>query len=92
MGFFLSASTLADVYEPFGRAAQVVAVLARAVAQKSRSYPFGMERWMKAKLELAALYRRVGSLEEAERLAHELTALTRLADPDFWLVERLEAE
>jgi len=89
--FFLAIMALADIHQQTGRDEEGVALLERAVAQRERSYPFGMEMWMNAQLELAGAHRRLGYHEAAETLEDELRALTAVADPDFWLVRRLES-
>ena len=87
--FFLALTTLADIHHRTDRSEEAIALLERAVGERSRSYPFGMELWMSAQIDLAQLHRATGNEATAEALEGELRALTSQADPDFWLLRRL---
>ena len=52
---------------------------------------FGVTKavWMNVQLQLAQLYRRRGQIDEAKALEDELRQLLVYAEPDFYILERL---
>ena len=85
----LRAEDVQSIHHRTDRSEEAIALLERAVGERSRSYPFGMELWMSAQIDLAQLHRATGNEATAEALEGELRALTSQADPDFWLLRRL---
>ena len=52
---------------------------------------FGVTKavWMNVQLQLAEMYRRRGQIDEAKALEDELRQLLVYAEPDFYILERL---
>ena len=50
----------------------------------------GAPFWMRDEMDLARLYRRLGRVQDAERIEAELRKLLAYADPDFPLLVELK--
>ncbi len=66
-----------------------VDVLEEAVQQRHMAFPVTKAVWMDVQLQLAQLYRRRGQIDEAKALEDELRQLLVYAEPDFYILERL---
>ena len=77
--------------ENFGSA---VSMLEKASADKPLvDYPIAMSRapfWMRDEMALAQLYRRMGRVQDAEKIENELRKLLAYADPDFPMLVELK--
>ncbi len=96
--YFRCAESLAIAWERQGNLDMALRTLEDASQQKNRTYSFvndyvGSAKvyWMRVRLRLAQLYRRLDRDAEALEIEAELRELLRYADPDLWLVRQLEA-
>jgi hypothetical protein len=79
----------ADALVQRGKISEAIAVLEESTAHRAESSEAGPQRWMNARAELAALYRRVGREQEARAIEDHLLALLAVADPDHPLLLEL---
>ncbi len=89
---FLSSLALARSYEQGGDATDAVRILEAVAANRPRVYVAMMENgplWMKDEMALAQLYRRMGRVQDAEKIESELRKLLAFADPDFPMLVEL---
>ncbi len=92
--YFFDADWLARAYEKQGNLLAAVQVLEGASANRAAvnfSVPMaGVPFWMQDEMDLARLYRRLGRVQDAERIENELRKLLVYADPDFPLLVELK--
>ena len=95
--YFRCAESLAMAWERQGNLDMALRTLEDASQQKNRTYSFVSDYvgsakvyWMRVRLRLAQLYRRLDRDAEALEIEAELRELLRYADPDLWLVRQLE--
>jgi tetratricopeptide (TPR) repeat protein len=89
----MGSKSLAGVLEKDGKLKEAAEVLERAAESLGRiailyGYDTG-SMWMKNRIQLAGLYRRMGREQEARKIEDELRKLLACADPDHALVREL---
>ena len=94
--YFRCSESLANAWERQGDLEMALRTLEDASQQKSRTYPWANPggaspklHWMRVRLRLAQLYRRLEREAEALEIETELRDLLRYADSDLWLVRQL---
>jgi tetratricopeptide (TPR) repeat protein len=89
----MGSESLAGALEKDGKLGEAVEILERLAEAKGRACViYGGEHgalWMRTRLQLAGLYRRLGREQEARRIDDELRKLLAYADPDHQLVREL---
>lgn len=90
MYYFLGAESLARAWEQQGNLEKAIEVLEDASQQKNRSYPGGAAAWIRVRVRLAQLYRKVGREREAQEIEAELLKLLAYADPDHPILLQLQ--
>lgn len=94
----IAAPALAQAYLKEGRTASALEVLEDAASNRVSVYGWlvdGVPFWMQDEIALAQLYRRLGRVQDAEKIESELRKLLACADPDYPLLvelNRLENE
>ena len=88
--YFLALQALASAWLELDDRENALQALELASRQKHRTHPFARESWMALQLQLASLYRELGRDQDALAIEAELRRLMVLADPDFWLVQKLK--
>ena len=93
-GIFLAGSeSLANAYEQQGDSAGLLRVLEKASAEKLLLYRVRLEPvviyWQRNQLRLAQLYRKLGRVEEARKVADELLSQLAYADSDHPILRQL---
>jgi tetratricopeptide (TPR) repeat protein len=92
--YFLGAESLARAYERQGNTSAAVRTLEEASANRARvNFEVAMAGapfWMQDQMELARLYRRLGRVQDAQKIEGELRKLLTYADPDFPLLVELK--
>lgn len=88
----IAAPALAQAYLKEGRTASALEVLEDAASNRVSLYGWlvdGVPFWMQDEMALAQLYRRLGRVQDAERIESELRKLLAYADPDYPLLVEL---
>jgi tetratricopeptide (TPR) repeat protein len=92
--YFLGAESLALAYERQGNTSTAVHLLEEASANRPRvNFEItmaGAPLWMRDEMDLARLYRRIGRVQDAQKIEDELRKLLTYADPDFPLLVELK--
>jgi tetratricopeptide (TPR) repeat protein len=92
--YFPGAESLAQAYEERGDLSNALQVLEEASANRARvSNEIAMSGavlWMQDQMDLARLYRRLGRVQDAEKIETELRKLLTYADPDFPMLVELK--
>ena len=88
--YFGGSQTLAKAWDDLGELDTAVDVLEEAVQQRHTAFGVTKAVWMNVQLQLAQLYRRRGQIDDAKVLEDELRQLLVYAEPDFYILERLD--
>ncbi len=95
--YFRCSESLANAWERQGNLDMALRTLEDASQQKNRTYPLPGDLaaspklyWMRVRLRLAQLYRKLDREAEALEIEAELRELLRYADPDYWLLRQLQ--
>jgi tetratricopeptide (TPR) repeat protein len=92
--YFLGAESLALAHVKRGDLDSALNVLEAAAANRTRvNFVIAMAGapfWMQDEMDLARLYRRLGRVQDAEKIENELRKLLAYADPDFPLPVELK--
>ncbi len=85
---------MAKACERQGDTSAALQVLESASANRARVNYYisivGGPFWMRDEMDLAQLYRRLGRIQDAEKIENELRKLLAYADPDFPLLVELK--
>lgn len=84
--YFLGAQSLAQAYESEADLPAALRVLQDVSANRAGNSLIAVGNgpfWMRDQIELARLYRRLGRVQDAEKIENELRKLLAYADPDF---------
>ena len=92
--YFFGADSLARAYEREGNFSAALQVLQTASGDRVRANgPFkmsGATLWMRDQVDLARVYRRVGRVNDAEKIEDELRKLLAYADTDYPMLVELK--
>lgn len=95
-GFFLGSESLARVYENEGDLGNALRILQRASAAKGRvnnCFNNGLMAgmwWLRTELQLADLYRKMGRVQDAEKVEDGLRKMLVYADADHPILRELQ--
>jgi DNA-binding winged helix-turn-helix (wHTH) protein/tetratricopeptide (TPR) repeat protein len=88
--FFLAVEALARVREAEGNLPEAIGTLEKASAERPRVQILHGFAWIRIQWRLAQLYRKVGRLQDAQRIEAELRELLANADADFPMLVQLK--
>lgn len=87
---FLGPEALANAWEEMGNLPKAIEGLELISREKPRGDMAMGFAWMRDEWQLAQLYRKVGRVQDAERIEAELRKLLAVADPDHPILVQLE--
>jgi DNA-binding winged helix-turn-helix (wHTH) protein/tetratricopeptide (TPR) repeat protein len=90
---FIESESLADALERQGDQQKAVQVLERASQQKAIAYENDGstgQYWLRVQWRLAQLYRKLGRVEDAEKIEAELSKMLAYADPEHPILLQLK--
>jgi hypothetical protein len=91
--FFMASESLADAFERQGDLQKSLLTLEDAAREKAIAYEGGGSigyYWLRVQWRLAQLYRKMGRLEEAEKVEAELSKMLAYADPEHPILLQLK--